>query len=66
MTSITIALPDEIMNKLQKLAKRHQVTPEDLVRASVEELVTSPQKSFEETLDYVLNKNQELYKRLSA
>jgi predicted transcriptional regulator len=66
MTSITIALPDEIMNKLQELAERHRVTPEDLVRVSVEELLASPQESFEETLDYILNKNQELYKRLAA
>ena len=66
MTSIIIALPDEVMNKLQDLAERHQVTPEDLVRVTVEELVSSPQESFAETLAYVLNKNEELYKRLAA
>ncbi len=66
MTSITIALPDEIMDKLQELAKRHRVAPEDLVRASVEELVASPQEAFQETLDYVLKKNEDLYKRLAA
>jgi len=66
MTSITIALPDELMDKLRDLAKRHQVAPEDLVRASVEELVASPQESFQETLAYVLNKNRELYDRLAT
>lgn len=66
MTQITIALPDEIMDKLKDLAKRHHVTPEDLVRVTVEELISSPQDSFEETLDYVLNKNKELYKKLAA
>lgn len=66
MTSITIALPDEIMSKLQDLANRHHVAPEDLVRASVEELVASSQESFQATLDYVLNKNEGLYKRLAA
>lgn len=66
MTSITIALPDEIMEKLQALAKRHQVPPEDLVRASVEELVTAPHVSFEEALNHVLDKNKELYRRLAA
>jgi len=28
----------DVMNKLQELARRHRVAPEDLVRASVEEL----------------------------
>lgn len=54
------------MDKLRDLAKRHRVTPEDLVRVSVEELVASPQESFEEALDYVLNKNKDLYNRLAA
>ena len=66
MTSITIALPDEIMDKLQALAKQHEVRPEDLVRASVEELVAAPQASFEEALEHVLSKNKELYRRLAA
>ncbi len=66
MPSITIALPDELMDKLQELAKRHRVAPEDLVRASVEELVASPQEAFQESLDYVLNKNKDLYRRLAA
>ena len=66
MTSITIALPEDLMRKLQDLAERHRVAPEDLVRASVEELVNSPQESFEETLNYVLNKNKDLYHRLAS
>ena len=66
MSSITIALPDELMDKLRDLAKRHRVAPEDLVRASVEELVASPQESFQEALKYVLDKNKELYDRLAA
>lgn len=66
MTSITIALTDDLMIKLERLAKRHDVALEDLVRASVEELVASPEEVFQETLDYVLQKNKELYKRLAA
>ena len=65
MTSITIALPDELMSKLQDLAERHQVAPEELLRATVEDLVSSPQASFEEAMAYVLQKNNELYKRLA-
>lgn len=66
MTSITIALSDDLMIKLERLAKRHDIALEDLVRASVEELVASPEEAFQETLDYVLKKNKELYKRLAA
>lgn len=66
MTSITIALSDDLMGKLEDLAKLHNVAPEDLVRASVEELVASPGESFQDALEYVLGKNKELYKRLAA
>ena len=66
MTSITIAITDDLMVKLKNLAKQHNVAPEDLVRASVEELVASPEESFQEALDYILQKNETLYKRLSA
>ena len=66
MTSITIALSDDLIIKLEDLAKRHDVSLEDLVRASVEEFVSSPEESFQEVLDYVLQKNKELYNRLSA
>ncbi|MBK7896743.1 MAG: hypothetical protein WAS33_05430 [Candidatus Promineifilaceae bacterium] len=66
MTSITVALSDDLMGKLEDLAKRHNVAPEDLVRASVEELVASPEEDFQDALEYVLEKNKELYKRLAA
>ena len=66
MTTITIALPKDVMSKLQELAERHSVAPEDLVRASVEELVASPEESFQEALNYVLQKNKVLYKRIAT
>jgi predicted transcriptional regulator len=65
MTTITIALPKDVMSKLQELAERHSVAPEDLVRASVEELVASPEESFQEASNYVLQKNKVLYKRIA-
>lgn len=66
MTSITIAVTDDVMMKLEALARRHNVVPEDLVRASIEELVSSPEESFQEALDTILQKNETLYKRLAA
>lgn len=65
MSSITVTIPDERLIMLQELARRFNVAPEDLVRVSVEELLTRPEGSFKQTVDYVLKKNAELYKRLA-
>ena len=65
MTTITIALPDDRLLKLKETAARLGVAPEDLVRVSVEELLTRPEEAFRLALDYVLKKNTELYRRLA-
>ncbi|MCX7667182.1 MAG: DNA-binding protein [Gemmataceae bacterium] len=65
MTAITIILSEERLQKLQELAKLFQVSPEELVRFSVEELLSRPDKEFQKALDYVLQKNSELYQRLA-
>ncbi len=46
MTNITITLPDDRIQKLKEIASRFRVAPEELVRASVEELLTRPKKNF--------------------
>ena len=65
MSTITIVLPDDRVQKLEELANRFQVPLEELVRVSVEELLTRPEEQFQRALDYVLNKNTELYRRLA-
>ncbi len=55
MTIITISLPND----------RLQVAPEELVRVSIEELLARPDEEFRKALEYVLNKNAELYRRLA-
>ena len=65
MTSITIAIPDDRLLKLQELAARFQITPEELVRISLEEILTRPEDAFQRTVSYVLKKNSELYRRLA-
>jgi predicted transcriptional regulator len=64
--SLTVDLPNDTMLKLKELAARYNITPEELVRASVEELLASPEETFLEAVDYVLTKNKELYRRLAA
>lgn len=65
MTSITISLSDDRISKLKKIADNFGITPEDLVRAGIEDLINRPEESFQQTMNYVLLKNHELYNRLS-
>ena len=65
MTTITISLPDERLQKLKEIATRFSVAPEELVRVSIEELLTRPEEDFRRVLEYVLKKNAELYRRLA-
>jgi predicted transcriptional regulator len=65
MDAITISLSDADLAKLQEMADRNGITPEDLARISIEELLARPDKDFQRTVEYVLKKNEELYKRLA-
>ena len=65
MATFTITLPDERVKKLQEIAERFRVAPEELVRASLEELLARPLDDFQAALEYVLVKNADLYKRLA-
>ena len=65
MPSISVTLPNDRLLKLQEIAARLGVTPEDLVRISIEELLARPDDAFQQAVDYVLNKNAELYRRLA-
>ncbi len=65
MTSITIDIPDDQLQKLQSLAKAHGISPEELLRSSLEDWLSSPKPEFSDAASYVLKKNAELYKRLA-
>jgi len=65
MTPITISLPEDRVQRLQELASRLGVQPEDLVRLSIDELLGRPDEAFERIADYILEKNSELYRRLA-
>ncbi len=65
MTTITVALPDHRMVKLKEMASRLSVGPEELVRVSIEELLTRREADFERAVDHVLGKNAALYQRLA-
>jgi antitoxin FitA len=65
MSSITINLQAEQMARLQDIANRLGISIEDLARVSIEELLAAPDERFEQAADYILKKNEELYRRLA-
>ena len=66
VTTITIQVPSDRVFKLKEMADRLQVTPEQLVRANVEDLLAQPDQDVQSALSYVLEKNAELYRRLAT
>jgi antitoxin FitA len=66
MTTITIELPNDRLQKLREMAQKFGISTEELVRVSVEDMLTQPEDQFRKAAQYVLKKNAELYKRLAA
>ncbi|MCP4167282.1 MAG: DNA-binding protein [Chloroflexi bacterium] len=66
MSTLTINLTDDRLRALQKLSNRLKVSPEELVRLSIEDMLTRPEETFQSAMDYVLEKNNELYQRLAV
>ena len=50
---------------LERKRRAYGVTPEELVRATVDSLITGPDEEFEKAAEYVLKKNDELHNRLA-
>ena len=65
MSTLTIALSDERLQKLEEIARRFQIAPEELVRVSIDELLSLPEEDFRRALEQVLSKNASLYQRLA-
>ena len=65
MAAVTIDLPDSHFQTLQALADKYGIPVEILLRSSLESWITAQSADFVEATDYVLTKNDELYKRLA-
>jgi hypothetical protein len=65
MTAITIQLPEDQAERLTAVARRHNLSVEQLAAAHLQELLKEPDKRFEEAVAFVLKKNAELYRRLA-
>jgi hypothetical protein len=62
---IPIEISDPQAEKLRAEARRLGVEPQDLAAAAVVDLLNRESPEFDQAAEYVLRKNQELYKRLS-
>ena len=62
---IAIELSAQQAQALSETARRLRVSEADLAAAAVRDLVARPSVDFQAAADRVLNKNQELYRRLA-
>jgi hypothetical protein len=65
VSTVTVALPEECLARLNKMAKQLGLVPEGLVCVTIEELLACPEADFEQAVDHVLAKNAELHRRLA-
>lgn len=62
---IAVELSDAEVELLTTTANRLGVCPEELARAALADLLGRSAEDFRNAAQYVLDKNQELYRRLS-
>ena len=65
MESMTINLSEDKLQKLKNLADQLGVSPEELIRLSLDTLLSQPDDALFTSIDYLLEKNAELYRRLA-
>ena len=65
MKVLELQLPEQTASKLQKAAERLCVSVEQLSILSIEEKLAELEKEFGRSTEYVLQKNADLYRRLS-
>ena len=63
--SISFNLNDEHSKRLQQRASELGVDVQELARAAINDLLARPHEDFESAAKQVLEKNRELYRRLS-
>lgn len=63
--TISLQLDEQQSQRLLELARQLQVDPEELARAAINDLVSRPLDDFDRAARSVLEKNRELYERLS-
>ena len=65
MKSLEVQIEEPTVDRLEAAAEKLGITPEELLRVSVEEKLARLDESFRVAVDRVVSKNAELYKRLA-
>jgi hypothetical protein len=65
MATLTISLSDEEMRRMEVLGKREGLTVEQMVRLGIHDFIGQPDDAFHAAAKHVMEKNAELYRRLS-
>ena len=65
MKVLELQLPEQTASKLQEAAERLSVSPEQLTILSIEEKLAQLEEEFRRTVEYTLQKNANLYRRLT-
>ena len=65
MSMVTIPISDEHLAQLRAWAEQVGLTPEEFLRRRVQQLLEPPDQQFRQAAEYVLQKNEDLYRRLA-
>jgi len=63
--TISLRLPDDAERRLEEAARRLNVPAADLAAAAVRDLLTQPAADFDAAAQRVIDKNEDLYRRLA-
>ena len=66
MAEIRIKLADEQYHQLRETAERFGLAPEEMARLGLEDLLGGSDESVKAQIEYVIEKNKELYQRLAG
>jgi len=66
VAEIRIPLADDQMAQLREVAERYGIAPEEIVRLSLEDLLSRSDESIQAQINHVIEKNKELYQRLAG
>jgi hypothetical protein len=65
MTTLTVSIDERRAEALKVKAEQYGLLLEDLLIASMENLLSKPEEDFERAMGHILSKNSELYRKLS-
>jgi hypothetical protein len=65
MTTLTLLLEDKQVLELERKAKLLNMSLEAFLAETIKNILVAPTTDFDTAMKYVLNKNEELFKRLA-